>query len=213
MNGKKKQDLFILTADADAKAVMEAVLQRHQSLGIRPITFQVERHPARDSGIAKDGPEFARQFRREFRYAILLWDHAGSGWEHRIGPAQGESSIGARLAGVSWKSRSLAVAVVPELEAWLWPNRASLRRHWNVTNRELDGLIKEFEKERGVRAGTAVSSQPKELFEFIQVQKLLRTISPRDFADIANRASLRDWRSCDSFNTIVQVLNKWFPGE
>jgi hypothetical protein len=57
MNGKQ---LLVLTADAEAQAVMRSVLKRHQSLETGPICFGVERHPYKDSGIVQNGPELAR---------------------------------------------------------------------------------------------------------------------------------------------------------
>lgn len=45
------KDLFVLTADADMQAAMEALLSaRRRALGIRSIDFTVERHTQRDAG-------------------------------------------------------------------------------------------------------------------------------------------------------------------
>jgi hypothetical protein len=210
MSRSNKGNLLVLTADADAKAVMESVLQRHQSLGIRKITFNVERHSGRDPGIMKDGPEFTRFYRNEFERVILLWDYIGCGWENRIDASACEAQIRKRLVGVTWKNRSVAVVIVPELEAWLWTNRASLRKHWKVTNKLIDRVISEYESNTGLKSGTAVKEQPKELFEHIQLRELHRTISPRDFSEIASSASLHDWESCGSFHSIVTALRTWF---
>jgi hypothetical protein len=70
-------DLFVLTADTDTLAVMNAVLARPGDLGIRPVSFKVDRHVGRDPGVVKDGPELARMKapKREFGKVILLWDH------------------------------------------------------------------------------------------------------------------------------------------
>ncbi|MDD3894262.1 MAG: hypothetical protein PHU36_04500 [Syntrophomonadaceae bacterium] len=54
------KDLFVLTADLDAKVVIQAILQRHNSLSIHPVSFDVDRHTMRDAGVVKDGPELAR---------------------------------------------------------------------------------------------------------------------------------------------------------
>lgn len=49
------KDLLVYVADADALAFLRAILQRHQALGIRPITFDIERHPQRDAGMVHSG--------------------------------------------------------------------------------------------------------------------------------------------------------------
>jgi hypothetical protein len=59
------KDLFVLTADADALALMSSILARHEALGIRLITFEVIRHPMKDAGVIKDGPETARMYKRK----------------------------------------------------------------------------------------------------------------------------------------------------
>jgi len=42
------KDIFVLTADTDAQAVMNSALSRYQSLGIRKIAYDVDRNPMRD---------------------------------------------------------------------------------------------------------------------------------------------------------------------
>ena len=135
-------DLFVLTADADALAVMNAVLARPVELGIRPITFKVDRHFGRDPGLVKDGPELVRMKapKREFAKTILLWGYAGSGWERRYTPAQSEDRVQARLDGVTWKKHSRAVVLVPELEAWLCQDEAALARFPGVGTSSLSLL-------------------------------------------------------------------------
>jgi hypothetical protein len=54
------RDLFVLTADADMQVVFRALLARPSDLQIRPISFEVDRHPNRDSGVFRNGPELIR---------------------------------------------------------------------------------------------------------------------------------------------------------
>jgi len=56
-----------------------------------------------------------------------------------------------------------------------------------------------------------LKSEQKELFEYVCLEKLHRTISPRDFEKIAARASLRKWQDSRSFSSIVALLKEWFP--
>jgi len=53
------KDLLVSAADADAQAFMTSILSRPQAVGIKPITFTVDRHPLRDSGMVQTGPELA----------------------------------------------------------------------------------------------------------------------------------------------------------
>jgi len=49
------KDLLVYVADADALAFVRAVLNRPQALEIRPIVFDIERHPQRDAGMVQSG--------------------------------------------------------------------------------------------------------------------------------------------------------------
>ena len=204
--------LFVLTADTDAKVVMQAVLQRHQSLGIRPITFDVDRHTMCDSGVVKDGPELVRRKKGKYEKVLLIWDHHGCGWE-RVAPEECMVKIQSRLDGVTWSNHSGTVIIVPELEEWLWHNQASLCRYLDISNTDLEVWVEEFAKKHGTTSEKIKLNQPKELFEFICLSKVGRTISPKDFEEIAKIASLVNWQKSLSFNAIVSLLQSWFPVE
>jgi hypothetical protein len=80
------KDLLVYVADADALAFMKAVLERPPALGIRPIGFGIERHPMRDSGMVQSGAELTRMKKGKYHKALLMWDHHGSGRDHRQAP-------------------------------------------------------------------------------------------------------------------------------
>ena len=127
------KDLFVLTADSDAEAVMRSILVRHKELKIRRIEAEVKRFVGRDSGMVSQGPEIARALvkKSEFSRLILIWDHHGSGW-HAREPERAVELIQRRLDGVTWADRSAAVVAVPEIEEWIWRCRSSMARHLNV---------------------------------------------------------------------------------
>ena len=52
--------------------------------------------------------------------------------------------------------------------------------------------------------------QPKELFEFLIRDRLRRTISPRDFEKIGERAGIKGLMMCESFRHVVEILRDWF---
>jgi len=205
------KDLFVFTADADALAVMRAVLSRPESLGIRPITFDVDRHAGKDSAMVRTGPQLAGMRKGRYRKAVLIWDFHGSGWENVRSPQESEAQVQAKLDQVTWRDNSEAVAIVPELEEWLWHNQASIHAHLGVSAQELDRWVAEYATSREMRPPDVKASEPKELLEYVFVQKARRTISPADFEAMASRASLVDWKASPSFRALVALLATWFP--
>ncbi|MCX7045571.1 MAG: hypothetical protein NTX50_08830 [Candidatus Sumerlaeota bacterium] len=205
------KDLFVLTADADAQAVMDSVLNRPDSLGIRRITFDIDRHPGRDSGMVQTGSDLVRARKGFYNKALLIWDNHGSGWEKHYSPQESQLQIEKKLADVTWKSHSSAIVIVPELEEWLWHNNASISGYYGIAPLKLKLWIEEFALMRKKSATEAKLQTPKELFEYIIKRKTKNTISPRDFKHIAAKASLRDWRRSSSFDAIARTLAGWFP--
>ena len=70
------KDLYVMTADSDAEALLRALLGRPAELEIAPIEYKVERFVGRDSGMVTQGPEIlrAKNLKGEFRHAVLIWD-------------------------------------------------------------------------------------------------------------------------------------------
>lgn len=113
------KDLLVYVADADALAFMEAILNRPQALGIRSVNFDIERHPLRDAGMVQSGAELARMKKGKYRRALLMWDHHGSGRDHRQTPAEVEKEIQDKLDSYTWSGNSAVTVLVPELEQWI----------------------------------------------------------------------------------------------
>jgi hypothetical protein len=207
------KDLFVFAADADAGAVVRAVLERPLSLGIRPITFDVDRHPYRDPGMIVSGPEFARLHKGKYQRVILVWDHCGSGCEKRFDATQSAERIQTRLDTCTWKDCSAAVAIVPELEEWLWRNRPSICSHFQIDATQLEAWAAEFGRQFDRTADSIIREKPKEAFEYVVREKKRRPISPADYGKIAARAGLKSWRDSESFALLVETLRRWFPKE
>ncbi len=205
------KDLLVYTADADALAFMRAVLGRPKALGIRPIEFDIERHPQRDAGMVQSGAELARMKKGRYHRALMMWDFAGCGREHRM-PAQAlEAEVQGRLDNYSWSGRSAVTVLVPELEVWLWHCAPTLAAYLEVSVDEIDGRLQVFAGKQGQDLDTLKREQPKELFEHLMREKLRRTISPRDFEEIGRKASIKRLRDCPSFDRIAGILQGWFP--
>lgn len=78
-------DLIALVADSNMENTLRGLLSRHQALGIRPITYDIFRHDKRDPGCWTDAHNYLRPYTRQYRYAMVLFDHEGSGQESRRG--------------------------------------------------------------------------------------------------------------------------------
>lgn len=206
----RMKDLFILTADADALAFMRSILARHDALGIRSITFEPMRHPMKDAGIIKDGPEFARLYKNKCHKALLLWDYQGSGHEQRYSPNESANKIQERLDGVTWLDNSGAVSVVPELEEWLWCSTPAVADHLGVKQAKLIAWIDEYATKRRCTAANVTQKSPKELFEFICIEKMKRSISPRDFEEMGRIVDIQSLCDSNSFSKITMLLKNWF---
>jgi len=207
------KDLLVYVADADASAFMRSMLSRHQALGIRAISFDIERHPQRDAGMVQSGAELARMRKRDYGKALLMWDHHGSGRDHRQEPLQVAKDIQDKLDTYTWSGNSAVAVLEPELEQWLWHCENAVATHCGVTTVQLGQWIAERAQELNSSADALKQKQPKELFEYVMRKKLKRTISPRDFEEIGNRAGIAALEKCDSFRSIVAAFRLWFPSD
>jgi hypothetical protein len=205
------KDLLVYVADADALAFLRAILQRHQALGIRPITFDIERHPQRDAGMVQSGAELVRMKKGRYHKALLMWDHHGSGRDHRQAPNLVAQDIQGKLDSFTWSGNSSVTVLVPELEQWLWFCENAVAAHCGITQAQLDQWVQERSLKLGKTADAMKQQQPKELFEHIMRERIKRTISPRDFDEIGQRASVNALLACGSFNSIALTLQTWFP--
>jgi len=205
------KDLFLLTADADALAFMKSILSRHEALGIRPITFEHMRHPMRDSGVVKDGPETARLYKGKCNKALLLWDYHGSGHEKRYSAEESAEKIQERLDGVTWSDNSGAVNVAPELEERLWHSAPSIATFFDVEQNQLAAWMNEYATKKRSTVEKITKDLPKELFEFICIDKKKRSISPSDFEEIGKIVSISALQGSVSFSKILVLLRDWFP--
>jgi hypothetical protein len=205
------KDLLVYTADADALALMRALLARPVALQIRAITFDIERHPQRDAGMVQSGPELARIKKGRYHKALLIWDHHGSGRDHKQTPSEVEKDMQDRLDSVTWRDNSTVAVLVPELEHWLWFSESAIAKHCGVALAQLNSWAEERAGKLGRPAAELKAEQPKELFEHIMRDRLKRTISPRDFEEIGTAISIRRLLVCDSFLSLLKTLRGWFP--
>jgi hypothetical protein len=205
------KDLFVLVADADAQALLQSLLGRHQALGIRPISYHIHRFPGRDSGMVKEGPEIARVLVDKTQYSrlLLIWDHHGSGWEPK-GAERSTALIQERLDGVTWLHRASALVLLPELEEWLWHCQRSIALHLRMTEGELSASMQRAASRLGKPPEQSMRELPKELFEIVLHGRMRRKPLPEDFQTLGASAKIADLRRSASFQSFSRILQEWF---
>lgn len=112
-------DLLVLVADRNLEAAMRGILSRPRSLGTSNIVFDIRVHPRKDSGCCKEGVAYLRAFARQYRHALLVFDHQGCGRENSSA-TELESELRAQLQAAGWKDRACVIVLDPELEVWIW---------------------------------------------------------------------------------------------
>lgn len=196
-------ELVVVVPDVDWEVVARCLLQdRLDDLGIRPITFEILRHPGRDSGIRTDIQEFLRpQIRRADR-ALVIVDLHGSG--HHGSREELEQEIASRLAANGWEQCACVVAD-PELEQWVWGEVSVL---FQVVGQPGGTPLRPWRKQGGWRVGAPKPSAPKETFERV-LREARRPRSPAIYRELAQRMPLDKCRD-PAFQHFRAVVRDWF---
>ena len=205
------KDLLVFLADADAQAFMQGILEKPRALGIRPISFDIERHPQKDPGMVANGPELTRLYKGDYERVLLMFDFHGSGRDQRETFIELSAQMQARLDSFTWTGKSSVTILVPELECWCWYCEKAMRKHYDITEETMALWTSQQARKLDMSIDDLKRLQPKELFEYVVKVRLRRTISPRDFHEIGRLASIPALLASDSFQTVVSALRGWFP--
>jgi len=205
------KDLLVYVADADVMAFLRSILNKHEALGTRSFSFDIERHPQRDAGMVQSGAELARMKKGLYSRALLMWDHHGSGRDHRQSPQDVSKEIQRKLDVFTWEGISAAIVLVPEFEQWVWYCEAAIAAHFKVAAEQLQRWVDERAQSVGKSPQYLKTAAPKELFEHLIRERLRKTISPRDFEGIGRGAGVNKLKECDSFKLMSAALQLWFP--
>ena len=200
------KDLLALVADQDMAETLAALLQRHKSLGIRPIEYQVERHLRRDAGCRADAARRLRPHLHQYRQAIVMLDKHGCGRENSSREII-QDEIEQDLASNGWGDRAKAVVIDPELEAWFWTGSKHVTDvlGWQKTYEDLKAWL----ADRGLwSAGTAKPSDPKAAMKAV-LRETNKAHSAALFGDLAKHTTWRHCR-CPAFTELTQTLKHWF---
>lgn len=207
--GGNVKDLVAYVADKHQEATLRGLLSRRQSLEIRAPTTEIYVSTGHDPDCRRQGPQFLRVFQRQFRFALLMLDHQGSGAES-LSALDLEAELQHRLDASGWQDRSTVVVIEPELEAWVWSpspqvdavlgwqGRIPSLRQW-LSDEGLIGL-----------------NDPKPRDPKTALHRALRAVEKRPSAAIyqqlAEKVSLRHCQD-RAFQKLWQSLQKWFPSD
>lgn len=200
-------DLVVLVADKDMEQTLRGLLPRHQSLEIRPLTYDIFSHPQHDPACVRHGVAYLSNFETQYDHGLLLFDHEGCGRE-QVAPETLQQDLNSQFNRTSWGERAKAIVIAPELETWVWnesPNvdlvagwrgRSPRLREWLVAK----GLL---------RDGESKPHDPKHAFH----AALRRTGMARSaslYRRLAEKVSLQ---TCEdrSFQELKRTLQTWFP--
>lgn len=200
-------DLVVLVADKDMQQALMGLLQRHQSLGIRTLTFNVFSHPEHDPACARLGVEFLSNLSSQYDHGLLLFDHEGCGREEDA-PEKLQQSLNDEFARTDWGGRAKAIVIAPELEAWIWsesPNvdmvagwhgRSPRLREWLAAQ----GFLPEDKSK---------PPDPKRAFH-AALREVGTARSASLYRQLAETVSLQTCQD-RSFAELKSILKAWFP--
>ena len=201
-----RKDLIVLVADQDMKATLEGLLVRTESLGIRPITFEVLPHPRHDAGCRTQSAEFLRPFTNRFIQCLVLFDHEGCG-EEQSAATELEDSVNERLAKSGWGARSNVIVLEPELEVWIWSDSSAVDQCCGWTGQSLP--LREWIAEQFPFQDNGKPIRPKEAFRAI-LRQTGKIPSSSLFRELATKVGLKRCQD-RAFLRLKATLADWFP--
>jgi len=206
MNQAFERDLLVLAADKNMEAAMRGVLLRHHSFGARQITFDIRRHPQKDSGCCLSGVDFLQPFGNQYRYALIVFDHEGSSRENEK-PKDIEQDLEAHLSRRGWGKRSAVIVLFPELEAWVWSDSPHVENALGWQGRQ--PKLRSWLQDAGfLGPGDIKPKHPKEAME----KALWEVRKPRSSAIYQNLAQNVSLSNCEdrAFCKLKSILSEWF---
>jgi hypothetical protein len=201
------KDLVVLAADRNIEYAVKGLLGRPKALGICPVEWDVFVHPRRDSGCRREAHDFLRAQARGYRYALVMFDHHGSGREQEP-PDRLAASVEARLASNGWKDRAAAIVLTPELEVWVWTRSPHVDHCLGWADRQPP--LREWLEMQGHWPTEAPKPpDPKAALE-AALREVRRPRSSAVYLCLANTVEL--WGHTEpAFVRFAHTLQRWFP--
>jgi hypothetical protein len=201
----KPRDLIVFVSDKNILFTLKAALERPDSLGIRPISFDFRTHPGRDGGMRTTGVASVAVERARFQHALLMFDHEGCGeMETSATELEARLDYGLRLV---WSTNAKTIVIDPEVDVWMWGADNALRQAigWPHT-----GSIRNWIDQRDYQLSTSGKPlRPKEALEAVLKECRLPR-SSAVYKSIASRLSLSRCEDA-AFQRLKAQLQAWFP--
>jgi hypothetical protein len=199
-------DLVILVPGNNEREVFDSLLARAEALQIRRIRYDIKVHPGRDPGCFHRPAEILVTYSRTTEHALVVFDHAGSGQEHRR-PEELEEECQSRLAATGWGQRAAVLVIAPELEAWVWSGSPHVAKAlgWRGRTPELRSWLCD--------RGLWPTDDPKPPDPKSAVEAALAEIRlPRSSAIYGHLAMTVSLQQCQdvSFSRFRHILRGWF---
>jgi hypothetical protein len=198
------RDLIVLVPDKNTEYTVRGAIARPRALGIRELDCQVIVHPERDGGARRTGVQLLRLQRRQFRFAVLLFDYEGCG--SSTTPAELEADLDAELQ-LAWGSHAKAIVVEPEVDVWMWGADVHLRA---VAGWEFAEGIRDWLQGQGCPFDErGKPTRPKEALEAV-FRRTQVSRSSAHYEQLASRLSLRRCEDA-AFRRLSAAFREWFP--
>lgn len=202
-----QKDLIALVADKNMEAALRSVLQRHESLGIRQISFDILVHPLRDPGCLSNAHTLLQPFSQRYLFSVVMFDREGCGHETKA-IDELEVNVKRLLFERGWANRSCAIIIDPELESWVWKNspHVSSALGWS---KGIDDLYSWLQQKGYLEEGENHPKRPKEALEDA-LRKVKKPRSSSIYAELGSKLSLKKCTD-PSFVRLKSYLQSWFP--
>jgi hypothetical protein len=202
------KDLLILAADRDMEYTLHGLLTRQKSLQIRPVSYDIFTHPQRDPGCWNDAHNFLRPFTKQYDYALVLFDHVGSGQE-KISVDRLVPKLEEALKINGWKDEHAKVIVLqPELEVWVWGRSPKIDECLGWAGRRPD-LRTWLRAKTWWDAEEIKPAQPKEAMQ-AALREVRKPLSPALYQKLAEQVSFKECAD-PAFQRLWSILKAWFP--
>lgn len=202
-------NLITLVADRNTLFLMQGLYKRHQSFSIKDISGSISEifaHPQNDPGVYHQCVEFLRPFINTHNYALVLFDHEGSGQETKSRNYL-ENEIEEKLSVSGWGNRAKVIVLEPEIEAWIWSDSPHVEKilGWEHSNPNLRAWLK---SEQFIQGNEIKPKRPKEAVE-AALEEVREPRSSSRYQQIAEKVSFKNCTD-ESFLKLKNTLQEWF---
>jgi len=203
-------DLVILVPGKDDREAIDGLLKyRCGSMGISIERYYFIVHPRRDPGVLKEAHEILRPFINTAQYALVIFDHEGSGQE-TVDRIEIANRLEKNLERNGWEDRNKVIVIEPELENWIWSNSFHVDEVLGWTG-NVPPLRKWLEDKGYWPEHEEKPRNPKEAYRQALKEVQIHPSSAL-FGQLAQFVSLE--RCTDpSFNELKEILSNWFSTE